>query len=236
MNVFHEIKGTIDCWDIMVLGHLAWNRYFGETQEDPPRGVPSTCSSVLIRGKQADGTPYGLIVDVTIRRSAEEAHFDLNRRTGLKPKAVTHCFATHHHFDHWNGMKYYMDAQWLCATGNKALIVEASSEAAGREPGDGLSATIPAERLIEVSGEFLPGIYALPLPGHTKDLHGIAFSFEGKRILVASDSVMTRNHFHDRRTEYQPDPTMQALAAETIANMAESFDIIIPGHDGPVFL
>ena len=236
MNIFPKINGAIEYWDILVLGHLFWNRYFGETQENPPRGTPSTCSSVLIRGRQADGEPFRMIVDTTIRRSAEEAYFDLNRRTGLAPGDITHCFATHHHFDHWNGMKYYPNAQWLCASGNKALIIEASGQAAGREPGDGLSPTIPAERIVEVTGEFFPGIYALPLPGHTQGLHGIAFSCEGKRILAAGDSVMTRHHFRDRRTEFQPDPAMHPVAAQTIANMAESFDIIIPGHDNPVIL
>jgi glyoxylase-like metal-dependent hydrolase (beta-lactamase superfamily II) len=236
MNIFPRINGGEVVWDALVFGHLYWNRYFGETPDNPPRGAPSTCSSVLIRGKQKNGTPYCLIVDPTIRHSAEEYYFDLNRRTGLRPDAVTHCFSTHHHFDHWNGLKYFPHAQWLTGPGNKALITGAVEEAQNRDPGDGLSPSIPAERIVEVLGEFLPGVYAVPLPGHTAELCGVAFMSAGKRILVSADAVMTRGHFEDRLTEFQPDPALMAAAAETIRNIAESFDMVVPGHDTLIVL
>jgi glyoxylase-like metal-dependent hydrolase (beta-lactamase superfamily II) len=233
MNIFPELKTEVDRWDVLVFGHLFWNRYFGETKENPPRGVPSTCSSVLVRGRQQDGSDYCLIVDPTTRHSPEEYYFDLNRRTGLKPEAITHCFVTHHHFDHWHGLKYFPNAEWLTGTGNKALIIEASNQmkASGREPGDGLSPEIDAERLREVAGEFLPGVYAIPLPGHTALLRGLAFRHDGKRILAAADGVMTSCHFKDRATEFQPDASMWPTAAATIENIAESFDLVVPGHD-----
>ncbi|MDR0562224.1 MAG: MBL fold metallo-hydrolase [Spirochaetaceae bacterium] len=232
MNIFPEFSTASEVrWDALIFGHLFWNRYFGETPDNPPRGAPSTCSSVLIRGRG-----YCLMVDPAIRHSAEECYFDLNRRTGLLPEAVTHCFSTHHHFDHWNGLKYFPNAQWLTAKGNAPLIAEAVREAVNRDPGDGLSPAIPAERIQEVSGEFLPGVYALPLPGHTDSLHGIAFRSGKKRILIAADSVMTSGHFADRITEFQPDPAMQKTAASTIADIAESFDLVVPGHDNLIVL
>jgi glyoxylase-like metal-dependent hydrolase (beta-lactamase superfamily II) len=215
----------------LVFGHLFWNRYFGETADNPPRGVPSTCSSVLIRGKEAGGKDYCLIVDPTTRHSPEEYYFDLNRRTGLHPADITHCFITHHHFDHWHGLAYFPHARWLTGTGNAALIAEAVQQAAGKNPGDGLAPGIPAGRLEEAGGELLPGVFALCLPGHTAHLHGIAFKSGDKRILAAADAVMTRNHFKDRITEFQNDPALQKAASETIASIAESFDIIVPGHD-----
>jgi glyoxylase-like metal-dependent hydrolase (beta-lactamase superfamily II) len=233
MNIFPLLKIRDVSWDALVFGHLFWNRYFGETKENPPRGIPSTCSSALIRGKDREGKPYCLIVDPTTRRSPEEYYFDLNRRTGLKPEAVTHCFATHHHFDHWHGLRYFPRAQWLIGTGNKALIAEAVKQAVdeNKDPGDGQPPGIKEDKVTEVSGEFLPGIWALPLPGHTRDLHGVAFISGGKKILAASDAVMTANHFRDMATEFQPDASMRELAAVTMRNIAESFDIVVPGHD-----
>ncbi|MDR2514683.1 MAG: MBL fold metallo-hydrolase [Christensenellaceae bacterium] len=222
MKIFPEIKGEIEDYDVLVHGHLKWNRYFGESAESPPRGDPSTCSSVLIRGRDFDGRPYRLILDPTIRLSAEAYYFDLNRRTGLGPEAITHCFSTHHHFDHWHGLNYFPGTPWLTGAGNAALIAEAS----GMEKG----------RFTEVCGEFLPGIYALPLPGHTERLHGLAFRFRGKRVLAAGDAVMTKHHLDDRRTEFQPDEALQRRAAETLENIAQSFDLVIPGHDNTLFL
>jgi len=238
MNIFPPIKTQDVTWDALVFGHLFWNRYFGETKENPPRSIPSTCSSVLIRGKDRDGKLYSLIVDPTTRRTPEEYHFDLNRRTGLRPEAITHCFVTHHHFDHWHGLRYFPNAQWLTGPGNKALIAEAVKQAVNenRDPGDGQPPGIDADRVTEVCGEFFPGVWALPLSGHTKELHGVAFISGGKKILVASDAAMTANHFRDRATEFQPDASMRELAAVTIQNIVESFDIVVPGHDNLIVI
>ena len=236
MNIFPNLKVRNVRWDVLVFGHLRSNRYFGESREHPPRGLPSTCSSVLIRGKDVDGKDYFLIVDPTIRRSAEEYYFDLNRRTGLFPDAITHCFSTHDHFDHWNGLKYFPKARWLTGPGNIPKIAKAVEQAIGRETGDNLSPTIPVDRLEEVSGEFLPGVYALPLPGHTEELHGVAFMSEGRRILMAADSVMTKDHFTDRATEFSPSDALRVVAGETINNIAESYDLVIPGHDNLIII
>lgn len=236
MNVFPELKVKEVRWDVLVFGHLRWNRYFGETAENPPRGNPSTCGSVLIRGKGADGKDFFLIVDPTTRRSPGEYYFDLNRRTGLKPEAITHCFATHHHFDHWHGFKYFPGAKWLTGPGNRELIIQAVKDSAGTDPGDGLSPEIEAERITETSGEFLPGVATVPLPGHTRELHGIGFMSGGKKILAAGDGVMTSYHFRDRATEFQPDGALARTAGLTIENIAESFDLVIPGHDNLIIV
>ncbi|MCL2056472.1 MAG: MBL fold metallo-hydrolase [Oscillospiraceae bacterium] len=238
MSAFPDIKGKITRWDVLVIGHLRWNRYFGESADSPPRGSPSTCSSTLVTGKMPDGSVYRLIVDPTIRRSDGEYYFDLNRRTGLAPEDITHCFTTHHHFDHWNGLKYFPGAAWLTGEGNKALIAQASEQAAreGTEPGDGLAPNIDASRLQEVEGEFLPGVFAVPLPGHTPDIFGVAFRGAGKRVIHASDSVMTAYHFEDGITEFQTDPGLIAKAAASIEMMKNCYDIVIPGHDSMIVL
>jgi len=237
MNIFPPLQTEV-AWDALVFGHLFWNRYFGESADNPPRGIPSTCSSVLVRGNDKNGKPYCLIIDPTTRKSPEEYYFDLNRRTGLRPEAITHCFATHHHFDHWHALRYFPNAQWFCGPGNKALIGEAVREAknAGKDPGDGENPEIDTDKITEVAGEFLPGVWALCLPGHTGELHGAAFISGGKKILIASDAVMTANHFRDRVTEFQSDEALRRQAAETINNIEESFDIVVPGHDNLIII
>ena len=42
---------------------------------------------------------------------------------------------------------------------------------------------------------------------------------------------MTKYHYEDNKTEFQPDPKMKEIAAQTIMNIKESFDLVIPGHD-----
>lgn len=45
----------VEEYDIIVVGHLKWNPYFGESKDAPPRGDPSTCTSVLVRGEKRTG-------------------------------------------------------------------------------------------------------------------------------------------------------------------------------------
>lgn len=215
MNIFPDIHGEVENFDIIVEGHLRWNRYFGEKPSSPPRGYPSTCTSVMLRGTDAQGKPYVLLVDPTTRWTPQDYYFDINRRTGLYPDAITHCFSTHHHGDHIEGLAYFPHAEWLAGEGAAQII--AQSQLKG------------IERIKPVSGEFLPGVYALPLPGHTSTLHGIAFRFMNKNFLVAGDGIMTKYHFLHETTEFETDAVQ---AAATIRDIKESFDYVIPGHDG----
>lgn len=218
MNIFPEIKGSVDSWDMIVMGHLRVNPYFGESYDDPPRGDPSTCTSVMVRGTDYDGKPFVLIVDPTLRLSAEDYFFDINRRTGLSGEDVTHCFVTHHHLDHYEALPYFPNAVWMAAKPVAEILYREADK-------------VDVSKLIGVEGEFLPGVYAVSLPGHTDTLHGVAFSCGGKKILVAGDSVMSRHHFAAETTDFQPDPEMNRIAGDTIRSMKESFDIVIPGHD-----
>jgi len=222
MNIFPGIKGTIDSWDMIVMGHLRVNTYFGESYDNPPRGQPSTCTSVMVRGKDMAGKPYVLIIDPTVRLSAKDYDFDINRRTGLRLEDVTHCFVTHHHLDHFEALQYFPDAVWMAET-VVADIIRESDE-------------IDASAIIGIEGEFLPGVAVVPLPGHTDSIHGVAFIGGGKKVLVAGDAVMSRHHFEHETTDFQPDPEMQKVAKKTIQAMKASFDIVVPGHDNLVVI
>ena len=102
-----ELSTEIREYDIIMIGHQRANVYFGDDPNHPPRGKPVTCTSTLIRGKEKDGTPFALLIDPTTRNSPEEYYFELQRRTGLAPERITHCFCTHEHFDHLEGFSYF---------------------------------------------------------------------------------------------------------------------------------
>ncbi len=217
-NRFPHVTVPVASFDIIVVGHLKWNPYFGESQDKPPRGDPSTCTSTLISGRDTHGNAFRLLVDTTLRTSAEAYYFDLNRRTGLHPEDITHCFITHAHFDHQVGVNYFPNAKWLAAN---AIAEELRT-----------SIHIDGCKVIGVSGEFLPGVFAFPLPGHTNYLHGVAFEHDGNRIVVAADGVMTKNHFIHNTTMFESDT---AAAALSIQSLKENADFIIPGHDNIIF-
>jgi glyoxylase-like metal-dependent hydrolase (beta-lactamase superfamily II) len=136
------------------------------------------------------------------------------------------------------GFDYFPNAKWMTGVGNKELIIETARKVRVRAYRNAsiYSTALDTSRIMEVTGEFLPGIYALPLPGHTPCLYGIAFADGDKRIVHASDAVVTRRHFEDRVTENQNDREWARVAAKTISDIAESFDIVIPGHDNIIVI
>ncbi|MDR1640521.1 MAG: MBL fold metallo-hydrolase [Clostridiales bacterium] len=210
LSALGAVSGEVQDFRVIVIGHLKWNPHFGETQDAPPRGDPSTCTSVLLRG-QKDGKPFVLVMDPTIRNAAEDYHFDIFRRTGLRPEAITHCFISHCHFDHYAGVTSFPNAQWLT-----------SPETAKR-----LESQPVGSRLKPVTGEFLPGVFSVNLPGHTMDLCGLAFRFQGLRVIAAADSVMTEDHFFFEDGMFEED---KDLARETLREEKKWADIVVPGH------
>ncbi len=218
MSIFPSLSCQVDSYDLIVVGHLRWNRYFGESAANPPRGQPSTCTSTLVCGTDAQGHPFRLLVDPTLREMPTDYYLDLNRRTGLHAADITHCYVTHEHMDHQAALAYFPLATWYAA-----------------EPvADKLRASeyIDGSKVVAVQGEFLPGLYALPLPGHTLTLHGLAFLHQGLRIVVAGDAVMTRHHWQHDTCEFEQDA---ALAAQTIRQLKHSADVVVPGHDNLIF-
>lgn len=212
--MFPEIKGKIESYDVIVIGHQRANVYFGDDPQNPPRGKPVTCTSTLIRGTTADGEKYALLVDPTTRHDAEEFYFDLSRRTGLCPAEITHCFSTHEHFDHVEGLAYFPQAKWLVEKNNL--------------PWAGASMLVNKAKLIPVEKEFLPGVYAVPLPGHTHTLCGIAFAYEGRRFIVTGDAVVSRHHFKALTNNFEDDAE---AAKRTQRHIRADYDVVIPGHD-----
>ena len=90
------------------------------------------------------------------------------------------------------------------------------------------SVYINGKKIQGIKGEFLPGVKAVWLPGHTKTIHGVSFWYQSRHVLVAGDSVMTKQHFRDNTTMFEEDAQM---AAASIQNIKKEYDIVIPGHD-----
>ena len=78
----------------------------------------------------------------------------------------------------WKGSTYFPWAKYMAAKDNLIWA--------------GASMLVDKRKLIGVEGEFLPGVAAIPLPGHTNTLHGVAFIYQDKKYIVAGDAVVTK--------------------------------------------
>lgn len=193
-------------WDIICIGNLSRNRYWGEAEDRPVRAA--LCTSTLITGEG-----FCLLVDPAFDDGDRMAS-ELNRRSGLGLDDVTAVFITHEHGDHHAGLLHFPAAAWLAAP----EVAEAINSAGAYD-----------KAVDAVEDNVCDGLRAIHTPGHTPGHHSLQFDCEGQTVVVAGDAVMTRDFWRDRRGSFNSkDP---ARAAQTIDALTEMAHVIVPGHD-----
>jgi glyoxylase-like metal-dependent hydrolase (beta-lactamase superfamily II) len=193
-------------WDIICIGNLSRNRYWGEDERKAIR--PALCTCTLVAG---DG--FRLLVDPALV-DAESMAAELNRRTGFRPAGVTAVFVTHEHGDHHAGLRHFPGAQWFAPP--------EAAEAVNRSRNYD-------KPIVAVTGRLFDGVDIIPTPGHTPGHHSLRLELEGQSIVIAGDAVMTRDFWRDRQGYFNSKDFPQA--SRTIEMLAETVDVIVPGHD-----
>jgi len=206
----HKWKGRKDSnvkrWDVITIGNLSRNRYWGESDAKGVRAAICTCT--LITGKD-----FCVLVDPSLADEADMTR-ELDRRTGTKPRDISAIFVTHQHGDHFAGIAHFPDAQWLAAPAVAEILNKS-----GKLP-----------RVVEgATDRLLNSIDVIPTPGHTNTHHSLHFDCDGLSTVVAGDSVATRDFFRERRGYFNA--VDFELSANTMNKLAAMADIIVPGHD-----
>lgn len=193
-------------WDVVTVGNLARNRYWGEVP--PTQYRPTLCTSTLIQGEG-----FRLLTDPSLADAAQMT-VELDRRSGLKISAIDSIFVTHHHGDHWAGLAHFPAARWFAAADVAAEINRTGKLPKPVEP---------------AGGPVFEAISLVPTPGHTQSHHSLRFDCAGFSVVIAGDAVMTRDHFPDRLGHHNS--VDLAAAARSIDRLAGLADIVVPGHD-----
>ncbi len=196
----------VERYDILTVGNLSRNRYWGESDEVAVRGA--LCTSTLIRG---DG--FRLLVDPPVG-DADAMAAAIGRRTGLSTADVTHVFVTHAHGDHLAGLANFPGATWWAAAG----VAEGINESGGRD-----------KQFQPAPSKLFDAIDVVHTPGHTADHHSLRLDCDGLSVVVAGDAAMTRDFWEARQGFFNSADFDQV--ARTIDSLAEVADVIIPGHD-----
>ena len=195
-------------FQIINIGTISLNKFWGETKR--LRQATATCALLTLE----DGRR--LLVDPSPTPDALVPM--LYARSGLRPEQIDLVFVTHWHGDHHQGLEAFCDATWLMAnSGIREWLVS--------------SPVAEVEAMCCASAEdVLPDELALVhTPGHTLQHHSLAADTEWGRLLVAGDSVMTRDHL---RTEEGHSNSLDFhLATTTIQAMKAHYDVVVPGHD-----
>ncbi len=199
-------ESKVKRWDVITIGNLSRNRYWGESDARGVRAAICTCTLVT-------GPGFRLLVDPSIADAAEMAR-ELDRRAGIKPQDITAIFVTHEHGDHIAGLAAFPSARWLASPG-VAETLNRSDKLSRRFEG-------VADRLFDT-------VEVIATPGHTNTHHSLRFDCDGLSIVVAGDAVATRDFFHERRGYFNAVDFERS--ARTMDNLAVMADIIVPGHD-----
>jgi len=204
-------SSKIKRWDVITIGNLSRNRYWGESDAKAVRSAICTCTVI-------QGEGFRLLVDPSLS-NPEDMRKELDRRTGLKVQDIDTVFITHEHGDHFAGLTHFVKARWC----------------AGPEVATALKKTAHLLKPVEpVTGRLLDAMDIVPTPGHTMSHCSLRFDCEGLSVVVAGDAVATRDFWRERRGYFNcVDFDLSARSMEKIAGLA---DLVVPGHDNYFFV
>ncbi len=208
-----ERAGQVEVrWDVLTIGHLSRNRYWGETDDRAYR--EPLCTSTLIRT-----AGHTVVVDPGL--PPEEMARVLDRRAGIAPAAVDIVFLTHFHGDHRVGLAAFPDAVWYMPPaelehGKTQLELDSTDRQI-------------LDRMRPAGPELISGIKVIATPGHSVGHASLVFASDGLRVVVAGDAAMTRDFFQHQ--DYYFNTVDPEAAVGSIAIVAREADVVVPGHD-----
>ncbi len=124
---------------------------------------------------------------------------------GVEPATISDVVLSHLHFDHAGGLTWERDGR-LAPTFPRARVHVQRREfddaranfgimtATYREENFAPADQADAWRLLDGAGEIVPGIRAIPTPGHTRGHHSIAVEGRARTLVFGGDLLPTCQH------------------------------------------
>ncbi len=215
---------------IVSIGVLSKNPLWNERV--PVRSSHAT--TTLLRGKDG-AAEINLLVDPSLPGDILDAR--LHERAGIRADQITHVFLTNWRPVHRRGLERFAKAQWLMHETEIQAAAEAldrAEEQAARQDAPEQQAIINKERaLLEkispAPDELAEGVQLYPLIGYTPGQCGLIVTTPTLTTIIAGDAVPTAAHF--LAGQVFPDCWDLQKAKDSLAELYEVADLIVPGHD-----
>ena len=211
-------------FDIISIGTLSRNRLWGETEA--VRTAHATCT--LIRsGKQT------LLVDPGLPAAALAAR--LYERTGLRPEQINTVFLTNFRPAHRAGLGLFTKARILIHEVEQQAVRAHLERMFEEAPEADIDRGYIRQDLQLISSLTAAGdrvadqLDLFPLPGYTPGNCGLLIKLPTASVLLAGDAAPTQDHF--LAGQVLPDAYDIEGAQESLREVYEIADLIIPGHD-----
>jgi glyoxylase-like metal-dependent hydrolase (beta-lactamase superfamily II) len=195
---------------------------------------------VAVRSSHATTTllktgAMSLLVDPSLPGDFVEAR--LLERAGVGCEAITHVFLTNWRPVHRRGLERFGKAVWWMHEAEIEAVTEAldqAEEQAAQQEAKELDALIKKERALLAKVQVAPeelaeGVQLYPLPGYTPGQCGLIVTEATLTTIVAGDAVPTAGHF--AAGQVFPDCWDLEKAKESLRELLEIADVIVPGHD-----
>ncbi len=216
-------------YTIVSIGTLSHNRLWGESA--PVRTAHAT-TTLVTEGDSA------ILVDPSLPSPAIEAR--LFERTGKRPEAVTDIFLTTLRPVHRRSLTVFAKAKWWAfeteIESYRQTLMTMLDTAQRLDPHD--MATAQSElklldRIKPAPDKFSPQVDLYPLVGASPGSAGLLLTPATSTILIAGDAALTTEHV--QRGQVWEGCNDRERALESLEDLMQVADVIIPGHDNVMF-
>jgi glyoxylase-like metal-dependent hydrolase (beta-lactamase superfamily II) len=215
-------------FDIISIGALSRNTLWHETE---PVRTPHATTTLIRSGKTNILVDPGLPPQIIGARLFE--------RTGLKPQQISAVFLTNFRPAHRGGLSLFAGAKVYLHEREQDAVRARLEEILSELPEDDEDRNrVAAELELLDSTAAAPdklsdGVDLFPLFGYTPGTCGLLLAMPTMTALIAGDAVATQDHF--LAGQVLPDPADLQAARESLQEIYDIADLIVPGHDN-VFL
>jgi len=214
---------------VVSIGALSCNRLWGEA------GAVRTAHATTTLVTDGDRL---ILVDPSLPEPALAAR--LHERTGKRLSDVTDVFCTTLRPVHRRSVAALPQAAWWCTEAELELYREGLKDfrdAAERLDSDDVARARADLELLErfrpAPEQFTPRVQVYPLAGPTAGSAGLLLTPASRTIVVAGDAALTAEHVA-RGQVWEGCADVEA-AMNSLRDMLELADVIVPGHDNVFF-
>jgi len=210
--------------DVISIGTLSRNLLWQEAQ---PVRTPHATTSLIRTGKRH------ILVDPGLPPQAIGAR--LFERTGLRPEQIDTVFLTTFRPAHRAGLALFSRAKVLIHEREKEMTAAHLETHIDQAPRDDEERELLVRELkllnsLHIAEDKLAEqVDLFPLLGYTPGTCGLLVAAPTYTALVAGDAVPTLDHF--LAGQVLPDAYDLAAASESMREVYEIADLIVPGHD-----
>lgn len=142
----------------------------------------------------------------------------------LTPEEIDEIFISHWHHDHYGNLPLFSNASLFYAGVSENLVLSQLAR---------IGITMDIFQL-NSNEEWHEGINTLATPGHNKTHHSITINYHEKVLISAGDAIVAKGYYDfDEIYSYNGDFYSKEIGLESMHEMIQLADFIIPGHDQP---